>query len=262
MSYQYINYEQDGRVAILTIDRPEKRNALDKATRLEIKDVQERVAADDSVGVLVITGAGDKAFIAGSDLNEFGRMNPLEAYRFLDTLAQRLYTRFEELDKPVIAMINGLCLGGGCEIALACDLRIAAASARFGQPEINLGIIPGSGATQRLTRLVGVGKARELIFTGDIIDANEALAIGLINRVYPDEELRAKTMELAHRIASRGAFSLMMAKRATRMAQEVGLTTGLAYEALAETACFAGPEKAEGMEAFFAKRPAKFNATE
>ena len=141
MSYQYINYDQDGRVAILTINRPEKRNALDKATRLEIKDVQERVAADDSVGVLVITGAGDKAFIAGSDLNEFGRMNPLEAYRFLDTLAQRLYTRFEELDKPVIAMINGLCLGGGCEIALACDLRIAAAGARFGQPEINLGKI-------------------------------------------------------------------------------------------------------------------------
>jgi len=262
MDYQYITYEQEGRVAVLTINRPDKRNSLDKATRLEIADVQSRVAGDDSVGVLVITGAGDKAFIAGSDLNEFGRMNPHEAYRFLDTLAQRLYTRFEELDKPVIAMINGLCLGGGCEIALACDLRVASDSARFGQPELNLGIIPGSGATQRLTRLVGPGKARELIFTGDVIDANQALAIGLINLVHPAAELKAKTMELAHRIAARGAFSLMMAKRATRMAQEVGLTAGLAYEALAETACFAGPEKAEGMAAFFEKRPAKFNQPE
>lgn len=259
MQYQNIIYEQEGRVAIVSINRPEKRNALDRPTRLEIADVQERVAGDTSVGVLVVTGAGSKDFMSGSDLNEFGRMNPLEAYQFLNTLAQRLYTHFEELDKPVIAMINGLCLGAGCEISLACDLRIASENARFGQPELNLGIIPGSGGTQRLTRLVGAGLARELIFTGDTIDSAEALRIGLVNHVYPQTELKARTLELAQRIASRGPFSLKMAKRSMRMAYEMNLSAGLAFEALAEVACFASNEKQEGMEAFFAKRPPQFN---
>ena len=186
-------------------------------------------------------------------------MSPLEAYEFLDTLAQRLYTRFEQLDIPVIAMINGLCLGGGCEVALACDLRIAADTARFGQPEIHLGMMPGSGATQRLTRLVGPGKAKELIFTGDAVDAPEALAIGLVNKVVSASELRTTVMELAHRIASRGAFSLKMAKRAIQMGQEVGLTPGLAFEALADVACFSSSEKEEGVEAFFAKRKPQFH---
>jgi enoyl-CoA hydratase len=257
---EHILFEKQGRVAILTVNRPDKRNVLHKAARLEIKAVLDEVDQDPGVGVLVITGAGDKSFIAGSDLNEFGRMNPLEAYEFLDTLAQRLYTRFEELDKPVIAMINGLCLGGGTEIALACDIRLAADTARFGQPEVNLGIMPGSGATQRLPRLVGPGLARELIFTGRIIDAAEAERIGLVNRVHPAAELFEKTMEMAEQIAAKGAFSLKMAKRAMRLGQEVGVTPGLAYEALAEVACFASPEKEEGMTAFFDKRQARFHS--
>jgi len=259
MEFKNIIFEKEGRVAILTINRPEKRNALNKATRLEIAAVLDQVEGDSEVGVLVVTGAGEKAFITGSDLNEFGRMSPLEVYEFMNTLGQRLYTRLEELDIPVIAMINGMCLGAGCEIALACDIRIAADTARFGQPEINLGVIPGGGATQRLTRLVGPGKAKELIFTGDIIDAAEALAIGLVNRVVPAQELRSTVMEMAHKIASRGAFSLKMAKRAVQMAQEVPLTPGLALEALAEMACFCSPEKEEGMEAFFAKRKPQFH---
>lgn len=259
MDYKNLYFEQEERVAILTINRPEKRNVLNKATRFEISAAIDRVKQDPEIGVLVVTGAGDKAFIAGSDLNEFGRMSPLEAYEFLDTLAQRLYTRFEQLDIPVIAMINGLCLGAGSEIALACDLRIAADGAQFGQPEILLGIMPGSGATQRLTRLVGPGKAKEIIFTGDMIDAAEALAIGLVNRVVPASELRNTVMELAHKIASRGAFSLKMAKRAIQMGQEVGLTPGLAFEALADMACFCSPEKEEGVEAFFAKRKPQFH---
>ncbi len=258
MKFENILFQKEGRVAILTINRPEKRNALNKAMRHEIREVQRLVEDDPEVGVLVITGAGDY-FAAGSDLNEFGRMEPLEAYHFLNTLAQRLYTRFEELEVPVIALINGLCLGAGNEIALACDLRLAADNARFGQPEINLGIIPGSGATQRLSRLVGPAKARELIYTGDIIDAQEALRIGLVNRVVPRQELREAGLELARRIAAKGAFALKMAKRSLRLAQEVGLTPGLAYEALAETACFAHPDKAEGIEAFFAKRKPEFN---
>lgn len=259
MEFENIIFERDERVAILTFNRPDKRNALNKATRLEIVSILDQLERDPDAGVLVLTGAGDKAFISGSDLNEFGRMSPLEAYDFLDNLAQGLYTRFERLDIPVIAMVNGLCLGGGCEVALACDIRIASDSARFGQPEVHLGIMPGSGATQRLTRLVGPGKAKELIYTGDIIDASEALAIGLVNRVVPAQELRNTVMEMAKKIADHGAFSLKMAKRAINMGQELGITPGLAFEALAEVACFASPEKEEGMGAFFEKRKPKFH---
>ncbi len=259
MAYQNIIFEQDGRVAVLTVNRPEKRNALNLAARKEIADVLDRVENDPSVGVLVVTGAGEAAFISGSDLNEFGRMDPLEAYRFLNTFAQRLYARFEELDIPTIAMINGLCLGGGLELALACDIRLAADTARLGQPEVVLGIMPGSGATQRLPRLIGQGRARELIFTGEIIDAGEAERIGLVNRVVPATELKAATMDMAAKIAHKSAFSLKMAKRALRMSQEVGLSAGLAYEALAETAVFCHPDRREGVDAFFEKRRPEFN---
>ncbi|MBW1996427.1 MAG: enoyl-CoA hydratase/isomerase family protein [Deltaproteobacteria bacterium] len=259
MEFENILFEKQGRVATLTINRPDKLNALNLATRREISALLDQVAQDRDVGVLVLTGAGDRSFIAGSDLNEFGRMSPLEAYDFMNTLAQRLYTRFEELDIPVIAMINGLCLGAGCELALACDIRIASDKARFGQPEINLGIMPGGGGTQRLARLVGPGKAKELIFTGDIIDAREASTIGLVNRVVPPYDLKEVVMDLAHKIAGRGAFSLKMAKRAINAGQEVGLTPGLAFEALAEVACFCSPEKEEGMNAFFSKRKPEFH---
>ena len=259
MAFENIIFEKEGRVAVLTINRPDKRNALNKASRLEIVTVLDSLEKDLELGVLVLTGAGDKAFISGSDLNEFGRMSPLEAYDFLDKLAQGLYTRFEKLDIPVIAMVNGLCLGGGCEVALACDLRIASDSAKFGQPEVHLGIMPGSGATQRLTRLVGPGKAKELIFTGDIIDAAEALAIGLVNKVVPAQKLRSKVMTMAKKIADHGSFSLKMAKRAINMGQELGITPGLAFEALAEVACFTSPEKEEGMGAFFEKRNPQFH---
>ena len=259
MEFENIIFKQEGRVAFLSINRPEKRNTLNLATRKEIIQVLDKVSADPEVGVLVLSGEGDKAFIAGSDLNEFGRMNPLEAHQFLDTYAQRLYTRFEELDIPVIAMIHGLCLGGGCELAMACDIRIASDKAKFGQPEILLGIMPGSGGTQRLPRLVGQGMARELIFTGDVIDAAKAQRIGLVNRVVPPEELEATVMKMAEKIAQKGALSLKMAKRSMRMGQEVGLTAGLAYEALAETSLFCSPDKEEGINAFFEKRKPEFN---
>jgi len=259
MDFENIIYELEDRVGVLTINRPEKRNTLNKATRLEIVKVLDEVSKDKDVGVLVLAGVGDKAFISGSDLNEFGRMPPLEAYEFMNTLAQRLYTRLEELDIPVIAMINGLCLGAGCEIALACDLRIASNTAKFGQPEIKLGIMPGGGGTQRLTQLVGPGKAKEIIFTGDIIDADEAAEIGLVNRVVQTSELRNAVMELAKKIASKGAFSLKMAKQSINTGREIGLTAGLAYEALAEVACFTSEEKQEGMNAFFEKREPMFH---
>jgi enoyl-CoA hydratase len=156
-------------------------------------------------------------------------------------------------------MINGLCLGGGCEVALACDIRVASDISKFGQPEILLGMIPGSGATQRLPRLIGQGMARELIFTGDIIDANEALRIGLVNRVVPASELRRVTMEMAQKIANRGTVSLKMAKRSLRMSQEIGVSAGLAFEALAETAVFCSPDRKEGVDAFFEKRQPNYH---
>lgn len=259
MKYENIIVERDGRIMTLAINRPKVRNALNLATRREIVRVLDQIQADPSVGVLIVTGVGEKAFISGSDLNEFGRMTPLEALHFADTLGQRLYHRFEQLDIPVIAMINGLCLGGGCEIALACDIRIAAETAKLGQPEIHLGIMPGSGATQRLPRLVGQGMARELIFTGDILTADEALRIGLVNRVVPAEELQEACLKLAEKIASKSAFALKMAKRAMRFSQDVPLEAGLAYEALAETAVFATPDRTEGVDAFFEKRKPAFN---
>lgn len=259
MSYENIVLEHEGRVVTIAINRPDKRNALNLATRREIARALDAIQSDTEVGVLVITGIGDKAFISGSDLNEFGRMSPLECYDFANTYGQRLYARLEELDIPVIAMINGLCLGGGCEVALACDIRIASDSAKFGQPEILLGMIPGSGATQRLARLIGQGMARELIFTGDIIDANEALRTGLVNRVVPSGELRKVTMEMAQKIANRGTLSLKMAKRTLRMSQEIGVSAGLAFEALAETAVFCCPDRKEGVDAFFEKRQPIFH---
>ena len=262
MEYKNIGFKREGRVAVLTINRPDKRNALNLETRGEIAQVLDRLRNDAGVGVLVVTGAGDKAFISGSDLNEFGRMPPLQALEFCDTMGQRLYHRFEELDIPVIAMINGLCLGGGLEVALACDIRIASDTAKFGQPEVHLGIMPGSGATQRLPRLVGQGLAREMIFTGRVLKADEALRIGLINRAVPPEELRAVCLDMAQEIAAKSAFSLKMAKRAMRMGQEIGVNAGLAYEALAETAVFCHPDKEEGVQAFFDKRKPEFNKEE
>jgi enoyl-CoA hydratase len=181
MAFETIIYTKENGIARMTVNRPEKRNALNRATRLEMLEALEDTIRDSEVKVLILSGAGGKSFVAGSDLNELARMNPLEMERFAATLAQQFYHRFEQMDKPVIAMIDGLCLGGGLELAMACDIRIASETSRFGQPEIFLGFMPGSGGTQRLPKLVGLGKAKELIFTGKMIDAAEALEIGLIN---------------------------------------------------------------------------------
>jgi enoyl-CoA hydratase len=258
VNFEYIELTVKDRVAVLKFNRPDKKNALNLAARREISAALDQLTQRPEVRAAIVTGAGDQAFISGTDLNEFGRMTPLQAYEFLNTHAQRLYARFEELDLPVIAAINGLCLGGGCELALACDIRLAASHAKIGQPEILLGMIPGSGATQRLPRLVGQGKARELIFTGTIIDAEEALSIGLVNHVHPPDQLMDRAWDMAAKIASHSAFSLKMAKRSLRVSQETGLTSGLAYEALAETAVFCSPDREEGVNAFFEKRKPEF----
>lgn len=259
MDFKNILFEKVEGIATIVINRPEKRNALNKETRLELLEIMKEIKIDTNLRVAILTGAGDKAFISGSDINELKEMTPIDMYNFTTTLGQQLYTDFGNLNIPVIAMINGLCIGGGCEIAMACDIRIAADIAKFGQPEVLLGIIPGSGATQRLPRLIGMGKAKELIYTGNLIDAKEAERIGLVNKVVPQERLKEEVMSLARNIAEKSPFIIRMAKKAINGSSESTLNMGLAYEAMAESLCFSTDDRKEGMSAFFEKRKPKFS---
>ncbi|HEX76807.1 MAG TPA: crotonase [Dehalococcoidia bacterium] len=258
MDLQNTIFEREDNIAIITVNRPDKRNALNKDVRRELRAILEEVKADPRIKVLVITGAGDKAFIAGSDIAELKEMSPLDFHRFAATLGQQLYTDFENLEIPVIAMINGFALGAGLELAMACDIRVAAEGARLGQPEILLGIIPAGGGTQRLTRLVGAGKARELIYTGDMIDAAEAERIGLVNKVVPAAELRPTVMELARKIASRSGVAIRLAKKAINKGANGPLELGLAYEAAMQCLAFTSEDHAEGLGAFLEKRQPEF----
>ncbi|HYE65181.1 MAG TPA: enoyl-CoA hydratase-related protein [Pyrinomonadaceae bacterium] len=255
-SYETLLLERRGRVALITINRPDKRNALNIQTRQEGAAVLEELYDDESVGVVVFTGAGDKAFIAGADIGEFAGRTALVQRAVM--LGRSLFTAIDTFPKPVIAMINGYCLGGGCELALACDLRVASETASFGQPEINLGIIPGGGGTQRLARLIGEGKAMELILTGDIIDAKTAFSLGLVNMVVPAADLEAKTLELANRIAEKSPIALRMAKEAVKTASRANLDEGLRREVDLFALCFSSEDKDEGVKAFLEKRKPVF----
>ncbi|CAA9351176.1 MAG: Enoyl-CoA hydratase [uncultured Gemmatimonadetes bacterium] len=251
-----VRLERDGAVAILTVDRPEKRNALNAAVRAELIAALDALRGDTKVRVLVVTGEGEKAFVAGADIGEFAERTPLEQRAAMT--GRRVFDEIAAYPKPVIAMINGFALGGGCELALACDLRIAADTAKLGQPEINLGIIPGGGGTQRLPRVVGTGQAMRLVLTGEIVSAAEALRIGLVDVVHPAAELRERTLEVARSMATRSPVALQMAKSAIRAAAEMPLAAGLAYETELFATCFASDDKREGVAAFLEKRPASF----
>jgi enoyl-CoA hydratase len=248
--------ERQGRIATLTINRPEKLNALNIATRREVAEALDEWRDDKEIRVVILTGAGDKAFVAGADINEFAERTAVEQRAVMK--AKSIFTAAEDFPKPLIAMINGFCLGGGCELALACDLRIASDRARFGQPEINLGIIPGGGGTQRLTRLIGEGKAMQLILTGEIIDAQEAYRLRLVNEVYPHTELREKTLELANKIAEKSPVALAMAKTAVKNAARTTLREGLDAEIDLFALCFSSEDKEEGVRAFLEKRKPDF----
>jgi enoyl-CoA hydratase len=255
-SFETLLLERRGRVALITVNRPDKRNALNIKTREEGAALLDQLRADDSVGAVVITGAGDKAFIAGADIAEFaGRTANMQREVML---GRSLFTAIDTFPKPIIAMVNGYCLGGGCELALACDLRIASENASFGQPEINLGIIPGGGGTQRLTRLVGEGKAMELILTGEIIDAKTAFAIGLVNHVVPPDQLESRTMEIANRIAEKGPIAVRLAKEGVKLASRSNLDEGLRREVDLFALCFSTEDKDEGVKAFLEKRKPEF----
>jgi enoyl-CoA hydratase len=255
-SYETILVERRDRVAIVTINRPEKRNALNIQTRAEGAAVLDELRADDSVRVVILTGAGDKAFIAGADIAEFTERTAIQQREVM--LDRSLFNAIDGFPKPIIAMVNGYCLGGGCEVALACDLRIASDKASFGQPEINLGIIPGGGGTQRLTRLVGEGKAMEMILSGEIINAENALTIGLVNHVVPADQLETKTMEIANRIAEKSPVGLRLAKEAVKLASRSNLDEGLRREVDLFALVFSSEDKDEGVKAFLEKRKPEF----
>lgn len=254
--FENILLERRGRIALITINRPDKLNALNIKTREEMASALDELRNDQEIRVVVITGAGEKSFVAGADINEFAGRTAVEQRAVMK--AKSIFTAAEDFPKPLIAMINGFCLGGGCELALSCDIRIASEKARFGQPEINLGIIPGGGGTQRLTRLIGEGKAMQMILTGEIIDAQEALRLGLVNEVHPAAELEAKTMELAGKIAEKSPVALAMAKTAVKAAARTTLREGLDQEIDLFAICFSTEDKEEGVSAFLEKRKPDF----
>lgn len=257
MELQHVLTEKKGRVGILTINRPDKLNALNTHVTKEILSAFKMLESDPEVRVIVITGAGDKAFVAGADIAEMKDINPLQALEFAQN-GQKTLETIESSDKIVIAAINGYALGGGLELSMACDLRIAAENARLGQPEIKIGVIPGWAGTQRLTRLVGKTKAKELILTGDMITAEEGIKIGLLNKVVPAEKLREEVMKTAEALSELGSFSLGAAKHVVDHGLEIGFEKAQEMERQYFALCFASPDQKEGMAAFLEKRKAKF----
>jgi enoyl-CoA hydratase len=255
-SYETILVEKRGNVAVITINRPDKLNALNAQVHEEGVRALDDLRMDEDIRVVVITGAGEKSFIAGADISEFAGKTPVTQRAVFQE--RTLFNSIDSFPKPVIAMINGFCLGGGCEAALACDIRIAGENARLGQPEINLGIIPGGGGTQRLTRLVGEGMAMEMILTGDMIDAETARALGLVNHVYPADELEENTLKLAAKIASKSPIALQMAKEAVKTAAKTNLDEGLRREIDLFAITFSSEDKEEGVAAFLEKRKPEF----
>ncbi|SHE89175.1 enoyl-CoA hydratase [Desulfofundulus australicus DSM 11792] len=256
MEYKNILLEKDGPVALLTINRPEVRNALDPQTWAEIRSAIRECKFDRDVRVVIITGAGGKAFASGADIRTLRERETLEV---LKSEAQETLNDIENLDKPVIAAIDGYALGGGCELAMACDIRIATSRSKLGQPEVNLGIIPGAGGTQRLQRLVGIGKAKELIFTGDIISAQEAREIGLVNKVVEQpEDLLPAAREMARKIIAKGPVAVGLAKLAINVGANTDINSGLLFEKLAQTVAFSTEDRIEGTTAFLEKRKPVF----
>jgi len=248
--------KQDG-IAVVTINRPDKLNALNTKVLSELDQAFAELETDAEVKAVVLTGAGEKAFVAGADIAEMVSYGPLEGARFADQ-GQRLLSRIERLPKPVIAAVNGFALGGGCELAMACDFIYASEKAKFGQPEVNLGIIPGFGGTQRLARLTGEAVAKELILTGDVIAAEEAKRVGLVTKVFAPDKLLEEAKKTAARMAGKGAVALAAAKLAIHEGLSTSLDQGLLVERLSFAQLCATADKKEGMTAFIEKRPAKF----
>ncbi len=256
MNFENINFSVEDHVAHIELNRPKALNALNAATLTELAQAVAAIEDNADVRAVIISGAG-KAFVAGADISEMVDMDPAAAEVFARK-GQGLFHRIEALRVPVIAAVGGFALGGGCELAMACDMLIAGEKARFGQPEVNLGVIPGFGGTQRLTRLVGRAVASDLIYTGRMIRADEALRIGLVSRVVPQDELMKTAKEAAAQIAAKGPVAIAQAKRVIMAGADMALERACDREAAAFAACFSTEDRAEGMSAFLEKRAANF----
>jgi len=257
MAYNNILVETDGPVAVLIINRPKALNALSNDVLADISAALDQLEQESSVRVLIITGAGDKAFVAGADIAELKDCDAEAGFQ-TSLRGQHVYNRLEDSRLITIAAINGYALGGGCELAISCDIRLASDNARLGQPEVNLGIIPGYGGTQRLPRLVGKGKAMQMILTGDAVKPEDARCWGLVDEVYPLPELLPKAKEMAHRIASKGPLSIIAAKRCIHVGLSTDPRTGMEYEAAQFGLIFGTQDKTEGCAAFLEKRKPEF----
>ena len=257
MNYDTLEVQRRDRIAIVTINRPDTLNALNARAKSELKDLFLDLQNDPGVDVVILTGSGGKAFVAGTDIKELTELDEQKGRLFSEG-GQAVFNLIENLSKPVIAAVNGYALGGGAELALACHIRIASENAKFGQPEVNLGIIPGYGGTQRLARLVGKGKAMEMILTGEQIDAQEALRIGLVNTVVPLSELMKSAESMARKIVAKGQVAVRLALMAINATQEISSTSGQAFEAELFGRCCASDDFKEGTTAFLEKRKPAF----
>lgn len=257
VSYNTLLYQKEDGIGIVTINRPKALNAYNSEVSIELYKVFGEIEEDPEVRVVILTGGGEKAFVAGADIVEMAPLDAAGIGKFASK-ARLAADKIYNLSKPVIAAVNGYALGGGCELALACDLRIASENARFGQLEINVGIIPGTGGTQRLPRLVGIARAKELIYTGDMIDAQTALSIGLVNKVVPLNKLMEEAKTLAKKMISKSGRILTLAKIAINSGMNMDLASGLDLEARCVGLCFETEDQKEGMKAFMEKRKAEF----
>ncbi len=257
MNYKNLTVDINKKIALVTVNRPDKLNALNRETLAELEQAFLNLESDNDVYVIVVTGSGEKAFVAGADIAELNHLDMLGGKEFAEK-GQKIFNRIENMKKPVIAAVNGLALGGGCELALACHIRIASENARFGQPEVNLGIIPGFGGTQRLTRLINSGRAMEYILTGKMMDSKEALRLGLVNSIFPLSELITEAFALAEKIASKPAHAIRMAIEAVKKADQLSLREGLYYEAGLFAICCGTEDFKEGTAAFLEKRIPNF----
>jgi enoyl-CoA hydratase len=257
VSYEYVLLEKEDGIGVLSINRPDALNALDINVMKALKQAVCDIAGDTEIQVLIITGAGEKAFVAGADIKFMQKLNPVEG-RAWGMLGQQIFREIEKLEKPVIAAVNGFCLGGGCELAMAADIRLASEKAKFGQPEVGLGITPGHGGTQRLPRLVGEGRAMEICLTASMINAQEAYRIGLVNHVYPPEKLMEEAKAMAQRIMHNAPIAVRHSKAAINRGMQVDIDTAMEIEADLFGICFSTSDQREGMEAFSGKRKAAF----
>lgn len=251
----FVELEKKGAVGVITMNRPEALNALNDQVLRDLDSVLDQVEHDEEILVVVLTGAG-RSFVAGADIGQMSNFTAVEAKAF-GVYGNQVFLKLENLTKPTIAAVNGFALGGGCELCMACDIRLASEKAKFGQPEVGLGIIPGFGGTQRMARIIGTGPAMELIYTADTIDAQRALEIGMVNHVVPADQLMDEAMKLAQKICTNAQKAIRASKLAIRRGIDCDISTAVSYEALAFATCFGTEDQKEGMQAFLEKRKEK-----